>query len=161
MQVFLIGLALLLAFVPVAFIKRLSVGDSRAIRIVRRGLFTVAVVCGGAAMGLWVLTQSDAGITPQEGPRTLAIMFGSSIAFVAALTGSAFLAHQKKGFRIVLRCSLFLIGVGGLSVLVFFVLTSRGLIFGFGPLPLTVLLISLICVALFWRADHVARTHPR
>jgi Ca2+/Na+ antiporter len=157
MQIVLVGLALLLALAPAAMIKSLSAGDSRSIRIVRRGLFTVAVFCGGAAMGCWLLTQADAAITPQEGPRTVATLLGSSLAFLTTLAGSSFLGHRKQGIRAVLRSTVFLVGTCGLCVLVFFVVTSRGLIFKFGALPFFVLLVSLACVALFWRTDPSSR----
>jgi hypothetical protein len=151
MQIVLVGLGILLALVPVAIIKRLSTGDSRRIRIIRRVLFVIAVLSGGTAMGCWLLTQSDAGITPQEGPMVIALLLGSSLAFLAALIGSSFLGHRKQGPRAVLCCTVFLVGIGGLCVLVFFVATSRGLIFRFGALPSVVLLVSAGCVALFWR----------
>ena len=102
-------------------------------------------------MGCWLLTQSDAGITPQEGPTVIATLFASMLAFLAALAGSTFLGHRKHGLRVVLRNSLLLAGTGGLCVLVFFIVTSKGLIFRFGALPSVVLIVSAVFVVLFWR----------
>jgi hypothetical protein len=152
MQNVFVGIGLLIALAPIAISKRLSVGDSRTIRNFRRVLFLIAIFSGGAAMGCWLLTQSDAGVAPNEGAVIVATLFCSPIAFLAALVGSSFLANRKQGLPTVLRSTLFLIGVCGLCVLAFFVVSSRGAIFLFGPLPSIVLLISLLCVTSFWRA---------
>lgn len=151
MQIVLIGLGLVIALVPVASIKRISTGDTRRIRSVRRALFVIAILFGCAAADCWLLTQSDVEITSQRGPSLITLLFGFSLAFLAALAGSAFLGHQKHGLRAVLCSTCFLFGIGGLSVFVLFVITWRGFSFRLGALPCIVLVVSATCVALFWR----------
>jgi hypothetical protein len=161
MQTAIIGIAAILAFVPLAFVKDLSSGNGRGTRIVRSALFAVAVLSGGASMGCWLLTQSDAGITPQEGPATIALLYSFFFAFLAVLGYSSYLGHRKESLHSILRSLFFLIGVSGFSVMLFFTLTSRGLIFKFGPVPFLVLLISLACIAVTrfrTPSDHTLRS---
>jgi hypothetical protein len=119
-------------------------------KILQAGLFIVALVCGIAAMGCWIFTQSDAGIPRQEGPLILVIMCLSSVFFVTSLAASAFLQNRMEGARSVARRALFLVGICGILVLLFFIVSSRAMIFKFGPLP-SVLLGTFIGLALFFR----------
>jgi hypothetical protein len=112
-------------------------------------LFAVGLACGVTAMGCWVLTQADAGITKAEGPMTIFVMSLASVTFVLVHAASAILAKKREGARAVLSRMLFLMGFCGVLVVLFFVATSVGRIFLFGPLPTALLLVSISCVLAF------------
>lgn len=120
-------------------------------RILHTALFIVALICGTAAMGCWILTQADATITKEQGPITILIMSLSSALFVLALAISALLANKGMGIRTIVAKTLFLMGLCGVLVVLFFVATSVGRIFLFGPLPSLLLLVSISCALLFRR----------
>jgi hypothetical protein len=112
-------------------------------------LFAVALVCGIAAMGCWVLTQADAAITKEEVPATILIMRLSSVLFVSLHATSAFLSNRGQGANAIITRTLFLMGLCGVLVVLIFVATSIGRIFLFGPLPTVLLLVSISCALLF------------
>ncbi len=118
-------------------------------KLIHRALFTVALLCGITALGCWVLTQGDAAITKEEVPMTLLIMSLSSVLFVLLHATSEFLANKGKGVRAIVARMLFLMGLCGVVVVLFFVATSVGRIFLFGPLPTVLLLVSIACALLF------------
>jgi hypothetical protein len=118
-------------------------------KILHRILFAVALVCGIAAMGCWVLTQGDAAITKAEVPMTLVIMSLSSVLFVLLYATSAFSANKGKGVRAIVTRTLFLMGLCRVLVVLFFVAFSFGRIFLLGPLPTVLLLVSIPCALLF------------
>jgi len=120
-------------------------------------LFAVALICGIAAMGCWVLTQSDAAITKEQGPMTILIMSLSSVLFVLVLATSAFLSHKGRGGRTTIIRTLYQMGLCGALVVLFFAATSVGRIFLFGPLPTVLLLVSISCALLF-RQKRIATT---
>lgn len=120
-------------------------------KILHGVLFAVALVCGIAAMGCWVLTQADAAITKEEGPTTILIMRLSSVLFVLVHATSVFLSNQGQGASAIIARALFLMGLCGVLVVLVFVATSVGRIFLFGPLPTVLLLVSISCALLFRR----------
>jgi hypothetical protein len=124
-------------------------------KILRGILFAVALICGIAAMGCWVLTQSDAAIPRGQGPLTTLIMSLSSVLFALLHATSAFLSDKGKGVRAIIFSTIYLMGVCGVLVVLFFVMTSVGRIFLFGPLP-TVLLVVSIFSALLFRQKRIA-----
>ncbi len=69
--------------------------------------------------------------------------------FVLVLATSAFLTNRGRGVRAIVAKTLFLMGLCGVLVVLFFVATSVGRIFLFGPLPSVVLLVSVSCALLF------------
>lgn len=106
-------------------------------------------------MGCWVLTQADAAITKEEGRLTVLIMVFSLAFFALTLGTSAFLAKRAQGFHAIVRRMLFLVGLFGSLVVLFFVATSRGKIFLFSPLP-SILLSLFVLSALFFRPRKTA-----
>jgi fucose 4-O-acetylase-like acetyltransferase len=124
-------------------------------KLIHRALFAVALLCGITAMGSWVLTQGDAAITKEEVPMILLIMSLSSVLFVLLHATSAFLANKGKGVRAIVTRTLFLMGLCGVVVVLFFVATSVGRIFLFGPLPTVLPLVSISCALLF-RPNRIA-----
>jgi hypothetical protein len=120
-------------------------------KILHRILFAIALVCGIAAMGCWVLTQADAAITKEEGPATVLIMSLSSVLFVLLHATSAILSNREQGASAIITRTLFLMGLCGVLVILLFVATSVGRIFLFGPLPTALLLMSISCALLFRR----------
>jgi len=118
-------------------------------KIIHRMLFAVALICGIASMGCWVLTQADAAITKEEGPATILIMRLSFALFVLLHATSAFLSNKRGGASAILTRTLFLMGLCGVLVVLLFVATSVGRIFLFGPLPAVLLLMSISCALLF------------
>lgn len=126
-------------------------------RILHGIMFAVALVCGIAAMGCWVLTQADAAITKEQRPMTIFIMSLSSVLFVLVHATSAFLSNKGTGVRTIITRTLFLMGLCGVLVVLFFVAVSVGRIFLFGPLPAVLLLASISCALLF-RQKRIATT---
>jgi hypothetical protein len=120
-------------------------------KIFHRILFAIALVCGIAAMGCWVLTQADAAITKEEGPATVLIMRLSSVLFVLLHATSAVLSNREQGASAIITRTLFLMGLCGVLVILLFVATSVGRIFLFGPRPTVLLLVSISCALLFRR----------
>ena len=119
-------------------------------KFLHSGLFAIALVCGIAAMGCWVLTQADAGISKEQGPVIILIVCLSSILFLLPLALSAYLRNKMEGTRSIAVRTVFLVGVCGILVVLFFVVTSRGLIFKFGPFSY-ILLGAFVCFAVVSR----------
>jgi peptidoglycan/LPS O-acetylase OafA/YrhL len=122
-------------------------------------LFVVAILSGVGALGCWVLTQADAAITPKEGPIVVLLMVGCILLFGMTLFLSAFFATRGRGTLAVIRRTMFLVGLVGIVVLFFFVVTSWGRIFFFGPTP-TVLLAIFVLLALVFRPRRIAEHDP-
>jgi hypothetical protein len=113
-------------------------------------LFAVATLSGIGAMGCWVLTQADAAITLHRGSTVLLVMISCVLLFGTALSVSAFAATRRHGARAFISRTMFLVGLFGTITLLFFVVSSWGKIFFFGPIP-TVLLSAFLLLALFFR----------
>lgn len=115
---------------------------------IRDFLLCVLGTFGGiCAMGCWVLTQSDAAYTPQERPTVLAIFVSGVLLFFGMLLVPARSETKKQGTHDFVRRMIFLVGVCGTVTVLFFVATSWGKIFLFGPVP-TVLLSVFVLLAL-------------
>jgi len=97
----------------------------KAIQVV---LIIVGVICGVVAMGSWLVLQLG-GVTAKEGPTTALIMYACIAGFGITLTTSSFLRNRTKGRRAVAMRAMYLMGVSGLSVLLFFAVVSRGTVF--------------------------------
>ena len=94
---------------------------------IRDFLLCVLGTFGGiCAMGCWVLTQSDAAFTPQEGPTVLAIFVSGVLLFFGMLLVSGRSATKKQGTHAIVGRVIFLVGVCGTVVVFFFVATSWG-----------------------------------
>ena len=113
-------------------------------------LFVSALISGIAAMGCWVLTQGDAAITQQQAPITLLIMGLASAVFVLLLVSAAFLRNRTQGIRSIFTRAFFLIGACGTLVMLFFIVTSKGMILKFGPSPTILLSAFALSALLFW-----------
>lgn len=100
-------------------------------------------------MGCWILTQSDAGITKEEAPVNLFVMCLTLLLFVFLPSTNSLLQCRRRGLRSVLARAMFLVGTSGILVL-FFTVTSKGLVFKFGPLP-AVLLVTFALSAMVFR----------
>ena len=111
------------------------------------GLGTFGCIC---AMGCWLLTESDAGFTPQEAPTVLLMFVTGVLLFGGTLFVSARSAEKQRGTHAVVRRMIFLVGVCGTVAVLFFVVRSWGKIFLFGPIP-AVLLSIFVLLALFFR----------
>jgi len=101
-------------------------------KLVHGGLIAVALFVGITGVGTWVL-RSEGGFTKEQGPAAYVIMGMCSVFFVAALGISARLRNGIDGINSIAVRTLFLCGICGLLVLLFFLLTSRGLRIGILP----------------------------
>jgi hypothetical protein len=116
--------------------------------LIRNFLLLVLATLGGVgAFGCWVLTQADAAISPKEGPTVILIVVGCIAIFGGASFISASLSARGQSAIVKVRRTMFLMGVCGAIVVLFFALVSWGRIFMFGPVP-TVLLTFFVLMAL-------------
>jgi hypothetical protein len=102
---------------------RVRVTVGYGVSIGRVILSSVAVLCGLAATGCFLLLQLG-GVTKAEGPATALIMYGAAVGFVASSVGAAYLREEraKNGWE----RSLFLFGALGLPAPPFYVAVSNG-----------------------------------
>jgi uncharacterized membrane protein len=110
-----------------------------------------------AAMGCWLLTHADAAITREQVPTTIFVERLSAVLFVLINAASTWLSHKRAWGFAVLKKALYLMGLRGVLVVLFYVATSVGKIFLFGHLPTVLLLVSIACVLLFRQTT--ARPH--
>ena len=155
MQILLVAAAFALALLPGLVWKRLYIAESERTKLIRQLLYLTAVLCGIAAMGCWVLTRSDAAFAKEQGPATLGLMMGSICVLLLAIAVSAYCARRKGGSPCILREALFLTGVCGFFALLYFVVVSRGALFGFGAFPFVLLFATVTLAALFGRQRKV------
>jgi hypothetical protein len=120
-------------------------------KLVHGGLIAVALFFGITGVGTWVV-RSEGGLTTEEGPAAYLIMGTCSVLFFAALGISAGLRNKIDGIHSIAIRTLFLCGVCGLLVLLFFLLTSRGLRIGILPYCFVG---ALACGALLFRRREV------
>ena len=111
-------------------------------------LIIFGVACGLVAMGSWLVLRLG-GVTKNEGPTTALIMFGSIVVFGITLTTSSFLRNRTHGVRSIALRSMYLAGVCGVAVLLFFAVVSRGTVFQLGDYDF--LLILFACCVFFGR----------
>ena len=125
---------------------------------IRGFLLCILGTFGGiCAIGCWLLTQSDAAFTPQEGPTVLVIFVSGVLLFFGALLVSARSTAKKQGTHAVVRRMIFLVGVCGTVAVLFFVVKSWGKIFLFGPVPAVLLsvFVLLALLPLFFRPKKI------
>ena len=103
--------------------------------VLQIALFIGGCISGTVSMGSWLLTQTDAGITKEEAPVNLFVMCLTLLLFVFLLSTISLLQCRRRGLRSVLARAMFLVGTSGILVVLFFTVTSKGLVFKFGPLP--------------------------
>jgi hypothetical protein len=120
-------------------------------KLVLGGLIAVAFFVGITGVGTWVL-RSEGEFTKEQGPAAYVIMGMCSVFFVAALGISAGLRNGTDGINSIAIRTLFLCGICGVLVLLFFLLTSRGLRIGILPYCLVG---ALVCGALLFRRREV------
>jgi len=94
-------------------------------------LFIGALIAGITSMGCWVLTHADAAVTREEGPTVVLIMLLGLAVSLALLVCAGVLYRERPATPRI----CFLIGLCGLLVMAFFIITSRGAIVQFGAFP--------------------------
>ena len=149
MQILLVAAAFSIVLLPGFLFGRLYRASTQRTTLTRRFLFFTAVLCGVAAMGFWVLTQSDAGLSRDQGPVAIGIIgAGSGMLIVLMITSAYF--GSRNGMGDFVRDCFFLIGVCAFLDVTFFVVVSRGMIFKFGLLPPTILILAGLATAFSW-----------
>jgi hypothetical protein len=116
-------------------------------KLVHAGLIAVALFAGITGGGAWIL-RSDGTFTKEQGPAALLIISVCTVVFFAALGISAGLRNRIDGVRSITIRTLFLCGICGLLVRLFFLLASRGLRIGILPYCLVG---ALACGTLLFR----------
>ena len=121
-------------------------------KLVHGGLIAVALFFGITGGGAWVV-RSEGGFTKEQDPAAFVIMGVCGVLFFAALGISAGLRNRMDGFYSIGIRALFLCSICGFIVLLFFLLTSRGLRMGIIPYCLVA---AVACGVLLFR-----RREPR
>jgi hypothetical protein len=116
-------------------------------KLVHGGLIAVALFFGITGGRTWVV-RSEGGVTKEQDPAAFVIMGVCSVCFFAALGISAGLRNRRDGIYSIANRALFLCGICGLLVLLFFLLASRGLRIGILPYCLVG---AFACGALLFR----------
>jgi hypothetical protein len=120
-------------------------------KLVHGGLIAIALFCGITGAAAWVL-RTEGEFTNEQGPAAYLIMGICTVFFFAALGISAGLRNRIDGIRSITIRTLFLCGICGPLVVLFFLLTSRGLRIGILPYCLAG---AFACGALLFRRREV------
>jgi hypothetical protein len=134
---------------------------STVARIVKVTVFLLSIAGSFLAMGVCFATQSDAAFTGKDVPQML-LIFSSAVA--ASLAGPitwATLQHRKNGTRAIVSRAVFLFGLSALIAMVIWTLFTRGVVFGFGPMPLFFLLVPAALVLYLWRQQSALDHWPK
>ena len=124
---------------------------STVVPIVKVMVFLLSIAGSYLVMGICFATQSDAAFTEKDVPQMLFIFSSAVAASLAGPITWATLQHRKNGTRAIASRAVFLFSLSALIAMVIWILFTRGVVFGFGPMPIFFLLDPAALVLALWR----------